>query len=296
MIGLKNFIFQKIKNYNFQTLKIKETNLDFLNWLKKQSLKEINENEKFISLLQKIEKNELANFIFILRSLDFRLWEFKNNWQYKNQKGFYGLLERTKELFLKNYRNIDFQTFKKIISPKEKIGLAKLRYQIFKEALNFLKSYDNDFNNYFEENKKPLNFCLKLCKLRKFKDYYKNFYFLKPNQLLYYELILAKNLTKKYENELSELTVFADYKLPQLFLNFNLIVPSKIYFQKIKKRKIIKSKSLFEIELRMATIILGEEISQKIKIPSYKLDTILWSIANKLKMKIPEPLVKTIYY
>lgn len=109
-------------------------------------------------------------------------------------------------------------------------------------------------------------------------------------------MILAKNLTKKYENELSELTVFADYKLPQLFLNFNLIVPSKIYFQKIKKRKIIKSKSLFEIELRMATIILGEEISQKIKIPSYKLDTILWSIANKIKMKIPEPLVKTIYY
>jgi hypothetical protein len=135
-----------------------------------------------------------------------------------------------------------------------------------------------------------------LFNLEKYRDFYKNFYFLKPNQLLYLEYILAKNLNKKFEDELANLTIFVDYKIPQIFINFGLIEIPKIYLIKLKEERIIKKFSLFENELRWASILLGEELSKKLKIPSYKIDNILWDLSHKIKLKIPSPKVKTIFY
>jgi hypothetical protein len=208
--------------------------------------------------------------------LDFRLWEFTQNWQYRNEKGFFGLMEKVIDLFKiisTNNQQINFALFKKIISSKESLTLTKIRYKIFNSALDWLKKYNNDFDNYFEENKNSYDFCINLFNLEKYRDFYKNFYFLKPNQLLYLEYILAKDLTKKYEDELESLTIFADYKIPQIFINFGLIEIPEIYLRKLKK--IIKKFSLFENELRWASILLGEKLSKNLKIPSYKIDNVL---------------------
>ncbi|GIW66097.1 MAG: hypothetical protein KatS3mg094_616 [Candidatus Parcubacteria bacterium] len=290
---LKNFIFKKNKSYIFKILKINEFTKDFLNLLKKGKT----DFDKFQKYLKDIELKKLSNFLFFLRVLDFRLWEFPQNWHFKNEKEFYGLLLKTKNLFKIDLDKIDFSIFKKLISSKENENLAKLRYKIFKQSLNWLnKNYDGDFINYFEENKKPLNFCLNLLQLEKFKDYYKNFYFLKPNQLLYLELIIGNKLEKKFKNELEELTIFADYKLPQLFINFNLIdLPTNI-LDKIKNRKIIKIHSILENELRWASIIIGESLSKKINLPSYLIDNLIWDLANKIYLKIYHPKIKTIFY
>jgi hypothetical protein len=295
---LKKFILTKNKNYKFKIIKIKEIDRPLLDLIKK-NIKNSTADKKFLEKLNKVEKKILGNFLFILRSLDFRLWESSGNWKYKNEKGFFGLMERLIDLFKiinPNNNQINFTLFKKIISPKESLALAKLRYKIFKTSLNFLKKYKGNFDNYFEENKNVYEFCFNLFNLEKYRDFYKNFYFLKPNQLLYLEYILAKDLTKKYEDELESLTIFADYKIPQVFINFGLIEIPEIYLRKLKEKKIINKFSLFENELRWASILLGEKLSKNLKIPSYKIDNVLWNISHKIKLKIPAPKVKTIFY
>jgi len=285
------------KNYNFRIAKIKPINEKIVN-LVKRGEKE-NADNKFLEKLKKIKKNNLGNFIFLLRSLDFRLWEFPENWVYKvykKEKGFFGLMERAIGLFKVNNKDISFSLFRKIISPKEGLSLARLRYKVFKDSLRWLKNYDGNFDNYFEENKKAYDFCFNLFDLEKFRDFYKNFYFLKPNQLLYLEYILGKNLFKNYKDELEDLTIFADYKLPQIFINFGLIELPKKYLEKLKEGRMIRKFSLLENELRFASILLGEEISKKLKIPSYRVDNILWALSHKIKLKIPAPKVKTIFY
>lgn len=290
---LKKFIFEKNKNYQFRFIKLQKNNKSFLGLIKKEKI----DFKNFLKAIKDIKEKERSNFVFILRVLDFKLWEEKKNWQYKQKKGFFGLLERTKTLFKKDLKKIGFEGFKKIISPKESFQLAKKRYCLFKESLNWLfKNYDGNFNNYFEENKNPLDFCKNLFLLRKFQDFNKNFYFLKPNQLLYYEYILAKNFLKKYENFLEELTIFSDYKILQIFLNFGFLELPKKMKNKIENKKILKEHSLLVNELRWASIILGEKLSKELKLPSFILDNILWNLAHKVKLKIPHPRINTIFY
>lgn len=294
--NIKQFILKKNKNYKFKIIKIGEIDYKFINIIRK-NIKNYEADEKFIGKLKKIDEKLLGNFMFFVRSLDFRLWEFSENWEYKGGRGFFGLMKRMIDLFKRSdYEKINFEIFRKIISPKESLNLAKLRFKIFKTNLRWLQKYDRNFDNYFEENKNAFDFCLNLFELEKYRDFYKNFYFLKPNQLLYLEYILGKNLIKKFEDELETLTIFADYKIPQIFINFGLIELPQKYLKKIKEGEIIRKFSLLENELRFASILLGEEISRRLKIPAYRVDNILWWLSNKIKLKIPTPKVKTIFY
>jgi len=296
---IKEFILSKSSDYKTKIVTIQEHSVDILNLIR-ENLKNYEANDKFLSKIKKIDKKQRSNFVFILRSLDFRLWEFPENWRYKGEKGFWGLAERVIDLFkfisLSN-KNLTFPLFKKIISPKEKLSLAKLRFKIFKSTLGWLnKKYNGSFDNYFEENKNAYEFCFNLLELEKYRDFYKSLYFLKPNQLLYLEYILANNLFKKYKDELETLTIFADYKIQQIFLNLGLIKLPKKYLTRILKEQPLRKFSTLENELRLTSILLGEMISQQLKIPTYRVDNILWWISHKIKLEIPAPKVKTIFY
>jgi ribosomal protein L10 len=296
---IKEFILSKSSDYKTKIVTIQEHSVDILNLIR-ENLKNYEANDKFLSKIKKIDKKQRSNFVFILRSLDFRLWEFPENWRYKGEKGFWGLPERVIDLFkfisLSN-KNLTFPLFKKIISPKEKLSLAKLRFKIFKSTLGWLnKKYNGSFDNYFEENKNAYEFCFNLLELEKYRDFYKSLYFLKPNQLLYLEYILANNLFKKYKDELETLTIFADYKIQQIFLNLGLIKLHKKYLTRILKEQPLRKFSTLENELRLTSILLGEMISQQLKIPTYRVDNILWWISHKIKLEIPAPKVKTIFY
>ncbi|BCX15684.1 MAG: hypothetical protein KatS3mg097_576 [Candidatus Parcubacteria bacterium] len=295
-MSLKNYILQKNKDYYFKIATIEKINEQFIKLINKN--KASVDFNKFRLLLKGIKPSNIANFIFILRVLDFQLWRFKKNWNYENQKEFYGLLLRTKKLFLtKNLIKIKFSDFKKIISPHENEYLAKKRFKLFRESLSWLnKNYQGNFDNYFEENNETFKFCQKLIQLKKFRDFHQNMYFLKPNQLLYLELIIAKNLLKNYKNNLEELTIFADYKLPQVLLNFHIIKIPQKYLQIINNQKIIKANSLLEKELRWASIIIGEKLNKILNMPSYIVDNILWQLSHKINLKIPHLRVKTIFY
>jgi hypothetical protein len=292
MENLKKFILKNFKNYQLKLIEIDEAKIKDIKINKKIAYFGIKE---FKNKLPRIK--EIDNFIFVLRVLDFRLWEYPHNWFYRNEKGFFGLLERVKDLFNYNLNKVNFKDFRKIISPKENQSLALLRYKLFKQSINwFNKNYQQNFANYFEENQQAYAFCLNLMRLKKFQDYWQNFYFLKPNQLLYYEYILAKNLEKKFTDELEQLTIFADYKIPQVLINSGIINLEKNSLIKIQNNNIIKRGSKLENELRISSIIAGEIISKNLKIPVYLVDNILWDLSHKINLKIPYPKIKTIFY
>ncbi len=79
-------------------------------------------------------------------------------------------------------------------------------------------------------------------------------------------------------------------------MHFNLIKPKESLLQKLKDKIILKSHSKEEIELRSASIILGEKISKETGFPSYLIDNILWELSHKIKLKYPSPFVETIFY
>lgn len=293
---LKNYILQKNKNYNFKAATIERIDNQFIKLINKNKMNI--DFDKFRLLLKDIKPSNIANFIFMLRVLDFQLWRFQKNWRYNSNQEFYGLVKRMKKLFLiQDLRKLKFFDFKKIISPYEDKALAQKRFKLFKKSLNWLhKFYQSNFDNYFEENKKPYQFCLNLTSLIKFQDYNDNIYFMKPNQLLYLELIIAKNLLKYYKNNLEELTIFADYKIPQILLNFKIIKLPQKYLNIINNQKAIRSNSLLEKELRWASVIIGEQLNRILNIPSYIIDNILWQLSHKIKLKIPHIRVKTIFY
>ncbi|MEK7673928.1 MAG: queuosine salvage family protein [Patescibacteria group bacterium] len=298
---LKNLVLNSLKNVDLSMIDIKEPSKEFLDLIKKEIILQRKKNYSFP--IPKIDKLQIPNFVFLLRTLDFRRWEFKKNWVYKNKKRFWALFSKLEDLFKIGVKNIDYKIFKKIISPKESDSLGKLRFKFFKKNLLWLKNnYDGNFKNYFEKNKNPLNFTLGLTNLGRFEDIAKNskkIYFLKPNQLLYTEYLLATNQMKKYSENLKDLTAFADYRLPQVLMYFNIIIPNKKLLDKIKNKKIIRIGSKEEIEIRASTILACELIKNKIKkVSSFEVDMALWNFTykNKIKINIPHFRAKSIFY
>ncbi|MCS7200978.1 MAG: queuosine salvage family protein [Patescibacteria group bacterium] len=291
----------KLKDYilsnsnNLKIVRINKPGKEFLSLLKKGKM----DFDFFESIINKnLEIKKIPNFIFFVRVLDFRLWEFPENWKFHGYNEFYGLVERVKVLFsLRNLESITFNLFKKVISPLESNSLAKVRYKLFKEAKYWLdKNYQCDFENYFIENKDPFKFSFNLTSMKKFQDYYENSYFLKPNQLLYLEYLIARKIHKVFYHNLEELTIFSDYRIAQVLLNFQVISLDEKYLNKIKSKKNIRKNSLLENELRKASIAAGEIISEKLKIPSFIVDNLIWNLSQKIKLKIPFHRTKTIFY
>lgn len=291
MNSLKNLIINSLSKINFKYLKIIEPDKKFLNLLRKE-IKKCRKN-KYYFKIDGLHYNDLPNFIFFSRVLDFRLWEFPKNWCFKNKKGYWGLIERLKILFKQNIKKIKFKDFRKIISPKENFNLAKLRFKLFKSCLNWLdQKYNFYFENYFEENKEPYIFVKKLIILEKFRDFINNFYFFKPNQLLYFEYILGTNRFKNFKDELTQLTVFADLDLFSVLNNFKIL---ELKDKNLFYNKTIRKNSIKEIEIRGGAILACEFIRDLLKTNnSYEIDNALWNLGKKIKLK--KLKIKSIFY
>ncbi len=288
MKSFKKIIIKQCQKINFKYIKINPN---------------INKNfyKKLINIKPKIfkipikNKKDLINFIFIRNILDFSLWIYPKNWKINGQKGFGGLHQRLLILLKKfGFKKINFDDFKKIISPYEDFKLAQKRYLIYLEAINFLQKYNNDFRNFIKKYNTPQKFLKNLIKLKPYQDISKkyNVYFYKKAQLLFWEMILYKFIkNKKYANDL---TAFPDYVLPAILNKFGFLKYSPKLEKIIKSKKEIKVGSKMEIELRAATILVGEILSQKLKIETPLIDLKLWSLARNKKLNYHR--TKTIFY
>lgn len=96
------------------------------------------------------------------------------------------------------------------------------------------------------------------------------------------------------------LTVMADYRLPQLMYNMEAINLSEELNQKLLDGEILETGSPDEKALRAASIVIGKKLSDNLGITEGKTDSLLWTLAVTLgrqnKMTIPHMLVATDKY
>ena len=209
--------------------------------------------------------------------------------------------------------------------------LVKLYQKLFisKEDIKNI----NEIRTYFkedDENNKILNLFDKSLDVNKFlenviynfrsyndkKDYVlKNgqnieVYFYKRAQLLAHDLYLLYKYYEKFEPSLiskfpylrllnfkniRDLTVFADYKLPQLLEYKKIISYTDDLRNEIKQGVIISSEK--ETEIRAATVVVCEIIANKLNINEALLDNILWNMAkNTTNFNLPYHKSISIYY
>jgi hypothetical protein len=96
------------------------------------------------------------------------------------------------------------------------------------------------------------------------------------------------------------LTVMADYRLPQLAYNLDVIQLSPALKEVLVHEEILESESREEVALRAATIVIGEEIAIQMKLTEGEVDTIMWSMATSMaksnQLSIPHMIVATDKY
>jgi hypothetical protein len=96
------------------------------------------------------------------------------------------------------------------------------------------------------------------------------------------------------------LTCKADYRIPQVLYNLNIIQLSDELKNKLIKDQIIEPDSREEIALRSCVIMVGNIVAQKMNITEVDADLLLWNLSQDMSVKeelsIPHMLVATDKY
>jgi hypothetical protein len=97
--------------------------------------------------------------------------------------------------------------------------------------------------------------------------------------------------------DISDLTAFADYRLPQLLRTVRVFVYSEELAQAVDSLRELPAGSAFEVEIRAATVVAVEQLKARLSASAIEIDHKLWHEGERLiaKMK-PHHRVRTIFY
>lgn len=100
---------------------------------------------------------------------------------------------------------------------------------------------------------------------------------------------------------LDELTVFADYRLPQLFRHRGIIRLDDEFTGRIDRAERIESGSPVEVELRAATIVVADQLVAHMRelgadTAPWRIDYPLWRMARQPNVTTPHHRTVSIYY
>ena len=260
----------------------------------------------------------LLRYIFTIDTLNYCFWPNEGFEYYSLAKNLYETLTKDKNFFeIDNLVNIKPEQLKENVFKGE-FNLIDERARMIKEVfiiiknnykgscINFVKDCDRDATKLV---KKIIDeFC---C----FRDQaiYKGeqIFFYKRAQILVSDLYLAyldiKEAKKDTsENEIinftketiSQLTMFADYRVPQILKAEGILIYDKHLSDLINNKKEIPHGSKEEVEIRAATIQAVEQIKNCLKLKgkdvmSIQIDVYLWEEGEKIKDKI-EPAHRTL--
>lgn len=103
-------------------------------------------------------------------------------------------------------------------------------------------------------------------------------------------------------HDLKEITMFADYRVPQILRHMGIMAYSEELARKIDAREVIPFGSEDEIEIRAATIVAVEQLQQSLAKAGrnflvLEVDWLLWQWGEATKDTIlPHHRTLTIYY
>ena len=97
---------------------------------------------------------------------------------------------------------------------------------------------------------------------------------------------------------MDELTVFADYRLPQYLRHVRIIELQAELAARIERRVELVAGAPEEIELRAATIWAGEIIRRTLggTVPAWKIDFLLWQRSHDPDVRVEHHRTRTVFY
>lgn len=102
--------------------------------------------------------------------------------------------------------------------------------------------------------------------------------------------------------DLEHLTIFADYKLPQVLRHHGVLVYAPVLASQVDSQALLAPGSVEEVEIRAATIwaceLLRREIAQRVErqVTAMEIDQLLWHVGQDANQMQPYHRVRTIYY
>jgi hypothetical protein len=266
---------------------------------------------------------ETIHYYFFLDSINFCFWNISGGkrWEFKKDgrwmHGYYALSYALKEALLADKRLFDasylseiaFADFSRIFKGKGELLLLGERHKIIKENFKIIREkYNGKALNLVIKAGKDANKLVKLI-IRDFPTFRdctefekKKIYFLKRAQLFVSDINYAfQGKDYGYFKNMEDLTIFADYKLPQLLESEGVLIYSDKLEDKIRECQLIKRDSGEEIEIRANTIWACEKILQELmnlgrKLTSNNLDWMLWVMSQEKVLSLPYHRTITINY
>jgi hypothetical protein len=263
------------------------------------------------------------NLVFFETAANFCFWaqDSKDKWKFdfegQQQGGWYGLRSTFAAALKNNIPVYDAKFMSTLTLSKAaelfrgvngtQIPLLEHRVNNIVEAANFLI---NEHNGSAHEFVKSCGYdAVKIATaitqaLVSYRDgaWYKNrwIWTLKRAQILPNDLAM---LTQKYPEfvikNTNQLTVFADYRLPQILEHYGVLEYSDALEKIIGSKQILPAGSDPEVEIRAATIVACDELAKHCDMAINDVDVSLWLISQDMRDNTnlrPHHLTVSIYY
>lgn len=266
---------------------------------------------------------ETVQYYFFVDSINFCFWneKGKERWQFlKNGEwinGYYAFSSAIKQAFLRDKNLFDtayvsripFDKFVEIFPGKGELLLFKERHQIIQENFSILqKKYNGKAAYLVAEAQNDISRLVDLLvqDFPSFGDWVefegKKLYFLKRAQLFPSDLYHAfKGEGYGYFKNMGDVTVFADYKLPQLLEAKGVLAYADTLRNKIQNQELIQRGSPEEIEIRANTVYACEMLLERLatlgrSLTAGDLDWMLWDLSQKTTLALPYHRTISIHY
>jgi hypothetical protein len=265
---------------------------------------------------------ETAQYYFFLDSINFCFWGLKGQarWEYKINNewvgGYYAYCRAIKDAFLQDQRffdadylkDISKEGFESIFSNgRNNLLLINERRKIIQENFQILRnSFGGQAMNLLFQAEGDADKIVStlLEKFPTFNDSVawkgKKVLFLKRAQIFTSDLSFS-GLPELAIKNLNHLTIFSDYKIPQIFEFSGVLKYNSELEADIIGGKLIPANSQKEVELRASSIIVAEQIKKELeklgrKITINELDLILWVKAKETTFTKPHHKTLTTFY
>ncbi len=267
---------------------------------------------------------ETIQYYFFVDSINCCFWAPKGQerWSYKVGdeliSGYYAFSAAIKDAFIKDKRFFDAryladiprQDFIEIFSGgKNELLLLEERWKIIKENFSILRDkFGGSAANIFIQAQGDVDVFVDLLiqNFPTFRDQVEyegqQVYFLKRIQILASDVTFAlPDFSPARFKNIENLTIFADYKLPQILEAFGALEYAPELLQDIIEERLIPAGSQKELEIRAKTIIAIERIAEFVRekgstLTAHEVDWILWVKAKQSSLPRPHHKTLTTFY
>lgn len=273
-------------------------------------------------------KPEKINWIFLIDTLNFAFWTpegkkpFTVRYNNKDYTGYWSLCAAISRAIDdgKDILNPEFWVTATIDDWKDifrsetetEVPLIEKRLEVTREAgrvlvseyhgsaLELVESMDHSALNLIEFLHTHINSYKDECEYNG-----RNVYFLKRAQILAADLHFGciggdDSVSKACQfYDIDKLTMFADYRVPQVLNYMGLIVYSNELLEEMTERPHFPSGSQMECEIRAASILSVERLKTHIGCCSVLIDFVLWTYAKEHSAEmahIPIHKTKSVFY